>query len=138
MLPIENENKTPKHKKDHHNHNHNHHSHHHNHEHNHEHHTHDHTKDIDLSEQNLSPPATDKWSSLLKLQTIVITKPKKEKQRRSTFSFFGNSGNKILPIDESSNLKNHPIGDAMIPSNTEDNKNHSNDKKKNKKRRYSV
>lgn len=125
MLPIENENKTPKHKHDSNHHRHNHHLHHHN---------HPHEKQND--DQEVSQ-LTEKWSSLLKLQTIVITKPKKEKKRRSTFSFFG-SENKIQPIDDPSELKNHPIGDAMIPINNEENKNHTNDKKKNKKRRYSV
>lgn len=94
-----------------------------------------HREDKKSSDQLPSPPKTDKWSSLLQLQTIVITKPKKEKKRRSTFSFFGNS-NRIAPIDTTLVDMNHPVADAVIKGKVGGQV--STPVKRNKKRRSSV
>ena len=98
----------------------------------HRHHHHEHKS----SDQLPSPPKTDKWSSLLQLQTIVITKPKKEKKRRSTFSIFGNP-NRIAPIDTTlMDMHSHPVADAVI--NGKVGGHVSTPVKRNKKRRSSV
>jgi hypothetical protein len=100
------------------------------------HHRHDHKKSADPLP---SPPKTDKWSSLLQLQTIVITKPKKEKKRRSTFSFFGNNPNRIAPIDTTlTDMHSHPVADAVINGKVGGQQLPSTPIKRNKKRRSSV
>jgi hypothetical protein len=87
------------------------------------------------SGQATEPKSDQKWSSLLQLQSVVITKPKKAKQRRSTFSFFGNA-NRVLPIDTTLlDQHSHPIADAVIESSQEG---LLMEKKRNKKRRSSV
>lgn len=101
-------------------------SHHEKHHHHHHHH-----------EKSVEEPKNEKWTSLLQLQSIVITKPKKEKKRRSTFSFFG-SPNRVVPIDTNLMDQHHPIADAVINGQSGGQISVTPIKKKDKKRRYSV